>query len=64
MRQAGSGLPFEYEGIEADTLVQYGPAVVSQLNFDRGRVWPLLAVNGPWARNLYNDEKMNVHFQR
>jgi outer membrane cobalamin receptor len=59
----GSGLPFEYERTAADALAQYGPAVVSRLNFDRGRILPLLAVNASLGANLYKNEKMNVRFQ-
>jgi hypothetical protein len=41
----GSGLPFEYTGTEAEALAQYGPAVISRLNFERGRVKPQLALS-------------------
>jgi outer membrane cobalamin receptor len=34
----GSGLPFEYDGTEAEALSQYGPDVISRINFARGRV--------------------------
>ncbi|HZD50054.1 MAG TPA: TonB-dependent receptor [Silvibacterium sp.] len=59
----GSGLPFEFEGTEADALAEYGPEVVSRINFDRGRIRPLLAVNASLGANLYKDERMTVRFQ-
>lgn len=42
---SGSGLPFEYGGTYNEALAQYGPQVVSRINFARGRVEPSLAVN-------------------
>jgi TonB-dependent Receptor Plug Domain len=59
----GSGLPFEYLGTEQDALAQYGPRVISRLNFDRGRVLPSLAVNASVGIELYKSERMNVRFQ-
>ena len=59
----GSGLPFEYGGTEADALALYGPAVVSRLNFDRGRVRPSLAVSASLGLDLYKDEKFTTRLQ-
>jgi hypothetical protein len=59
----GSGLPFEFQGTEEDTLEQYGPQVISRLNFDRGRVLPSLAVNASVGIDLYTSERVNVRFQ-
>src|ERR1700722_15786311 len=59
----GSGLPFEYGGDEADALAQYGPEVISRINFDRGRTRPLLAVNASLGVDVYKSEKLNMHFQ-
>jgi hypothetical protein len=60
---SGSGLPFEYEGDEADALAEYGPAVISRINFDRGRIRPLLAVNASLGIDVYKSEKLTMHFQ-
>jgi hypothetical protein len=60
---SGSGLPFEYEGNEADALAQYGPEVISRINFDRGRIRPMLAVNASLGVDVYKSEKLNMHFQ-
>jgi hypothetical protein len=59
----GSGLPFEYGGTEADALALYGPAVVSRLNFDRGRIRPLLSVNASLGVNVYHSDRMNARLQ-
>jgi len=59
----GSGLPFEYEGTEAGALARYGPQVVSRINFERGRIRPLLAVNSSLGADVYKGEKMNMRFQ-
>jgi hypothetical protein len=59
----GSGLPFEYEGTEADALARYGSQVVSRINFARGRIRPLLAVNSSLGVDIYRGEKMITRFQ-
>jgi hypothetical protein len=59
----GSGLPFEYQGSEADALARYGPQVVSRINFARGRMRPLLAVNSSLGADVYKGERMNMRFQ-
>jgi hypothetical protein len=41
----GSGLPFEFGGTRDEALSQYGPEVVSRLNFARGRILPQLAIS-------------------
>jgi len=59
----GSGLPFDFQGTEADALAQYGPAVVNRLNFARGRVLPSLAVSASLGAELYKSERFNLHLQ-
>jgi hypothetical protein len=59
----GSGLPFEYQGTEEAALARYGPQVVSRINFERGRIRPLLAVNSSLGADVYRSEKMNMRFQ-
>ena len=59
----GSGLPFEYTGDEADALAQYGPAVISRINFARGRILPLLAVNASLGADVYRSERLKMRFQ-
>jgi hypothetical protein len=59
----GSGLPFAYTGNEADALAQYGPSVVNRINFVRGRVLPLLAVNASLGADVYKGDRMTTRFQ-
>jgi TonB-dependent Receptor Plug Domain len=59
----GSGLPFEYTGDEADALAQYGPAVIDRINFDRGRIDPLLAVDASLGFDVYKNDRVNMRFQ-
>ncbi|QNI33631.1 TonB-dependent receptor [Alloacidobacterium dinghuense] len=59
----GTGLPFEFQGTEEDALAQYGPQVVDRLNFDRGRIKPMLSVNASLGADLYTNDKMTVHLQ-
>jgi hypothetical protein len=59
----GSGLPFEYDGSEATALAEYGPQVVSRIDFARGRVRPRLAVSSSLGADIYKREKLTVHFQ-
>jgi len=59
----GSGLPFEFTGDQDDALAQYGAAVISRINFDRGRIRPLLSVNASLGVDVYTSEKMQMRFQ-
>src|SRR5271170_790400 len=59
----GSGLPFEFQGTEDDALAQYGPQVVGRLNFDRGRIKPMLSVNASLGADLYTNDRMTIHLQ-
>src|SRR5271170_4309903 len=60
---SGSGLPFEFEGEQSDALAQYGPAVVSRLNFDLGRVDPSLSIQASLGVDIYKSERINSRFQ-
>ena len=59
----GSGLPFAYGGDEATALAEYGPAVVSRINFDRGRILPSLAIDASLGADLYKRDRTTVRFQ-
>lgn len=59
----GSGLPFEFEGTEDEALEQYGPQVVSRLNFDRGRVKPQMSANASLGADIFKFEQGSMHFQ-
>ena len=59
----GSGLPFAFNGNLADALATYGQAVVNRINFDRGRIKPLLSVDATFGALVYKTEKLTVNFQ-
>jgi hypothetical protein len=59
----GSGLPFAFEGTEADALAEYGVQVVSRINFTRGRTRPVLAASSSLGADIYKGDKMKVRFQ-
>lgn len=59
----GSGLPFQYGGTYEDALAQYGPEVVSRINFDRGRVKPSLALNASICVDVHKSERLNMRLQ-
>jgi hypothetical protein len=59
----GSGLPFEYGGDEQTALAEYGPAVVSKINFDRGRVRPNLSINSSAHVTLYDRNERTLTLQ-
>ena len=59
----GSGLPFEFTGDYQDALAQYGPAMISRINFDRGRVRPSLAIDASVGAQLYKNEHFSSTLQ-
>jgi outer membrane cobalamin receptor len=59
----GSGLPFEFSGDQSEALAQYGPNVVSRVNFDRGRVRPSLAVDASIGADLYKGDRFSTTLQ-
>jgi hypothetical protein len=58
-----SGLPFEFDGDPATVLAQYGPAVLSRLNFERGRIDPSFMVNASAGAILHNSDRWNTTIQ-
>ena len=72
--QYDTGLPFEFQCDPSLTLQEciygpggpaetYGQAVVSRINFARGRIYPSFQVNASGGVDLYKSERMNVRFQ-
>jgi hypothetical protein len=59
----GSGLPFAYNGDQADALAQYGPQVISRINFDRGRILPMLATDATLGVDIHKSDRMTMRFQ-
>ena len=61
--QYGSGLPFEFEGDYATALAQYGPNVLSRVDFPRGRVLPSLLLSASAGVDLHKKEKVDIKLQ-
>jgi hypothetical protein len=59
----GSGLPFEFEGTEQEALAQYGPQVISRVNFDRGRVRPQFSLNASLGADIYKKGDLTLRLQ-
>ncbi len=59
----GSGLPFAYNGDEPTALAEYGQQVIDRINFARGRILPLLAVNATLGTDIYKGDRVTAHFQ-
>jgi hypothetical protein len=61
--QYDSGLPFEFQGDPADALAQYGPEVISRVNFERGRIDPTFQINASAGALIYKSDRLSVRFQ-
>ena len=61
--QYDTGLPFDFQGTRAEALAQYGPQVVSRVNFARGRVYPSFLVNASVGAELHKTERVDVRLQ-
>jgi hypothetical protein len=61
--QYDSGLPFQFGGDPAEVLAQYGPEVLSRINFDRGRIYPTFQVNASAGADLYKSDHLNMRIQ-
>ena len=59
----GSGLPFEFDGTEADALAQYSQPVVDRVNFNKGRVRPSLSIDASLGAEIYRTERLKVRIQ-
>jgi hypothetical protein len=62
----GSGLPVELDNGNTDygfLLAQYGPQILSQVDFSRGRVRPSYSVNAGAGFDLYDREGKKVSLQ-
>jgi hypothetical protein len=61
--QYDTGLPFEFDGDPAEALEQFGPLVLSRINFARGRIFPAIQFNASAGAELYHSERMSTRFQ-
>jgi hypothetical protein len=61
--QYDTGLPFEFGGDRDQALAQYGPEIISRVNFDRGRILPSFQVSASAGLDLYTSERVKTHLQ-
>lgn len=59
----GSGLPTEYDGTVEDAIAQYGPQIVSRVNFDRGRVRPSFSLDVSAGADIWQHNDRSVSLQ-
>jgi hypothetical protein len=62
----GSGLPVELDSGPIDVnflLLQYGPAIIDQVNFNRGRVRPNYSIDVAAGVEMYRKEQRSATFQ-
>lgn len=59
----GSGLPFRYAGDQLTAFAQYGPSVVSRVNFARGRIRPQLTLSASAGFELYSTKDRRITLQ-
>ncbi len=59
----GSGLPFEFDGTPAAALAEYGQAVLSHINFARGRIFPAWLVSASAGADVYSGDRLKLRFQ-
>jgi hypothetical protein len=58
--QYDAGLPFDFDGTPQAALAEYGPAVLSRINFVRGRILPSFQVNVSTGAVIYKTERMDM----
>ena len=57
----GSGLPFEeFDGTIDEALEQYGPEIVSRVDFENGRVRPSMSVDLSGGFRLWEDQRRSL----
>ncbi len=58
-----SGLPFQPDLTPQQYAIEYGQVVINHLNFTRDRINPYFTQNATVGADLYQREKLGVHFQ-
>jgi hypothetical protein len=61
--QYDSGLPFAFDGDPSTVLAQYGPQVLSRINFSRGRIYPTFQVSASAGADFYESRRVKMRFQ-
>ncbi len=59
----GSGLPADTTADPSELLVQYGPAILDQINLARGRILPNFSLDAAAGVELFRKEQRSASFQ-
>ena len=59
----GSGLPVEFSGTFEQALLQYGPTILSHVDFRRGRVKPSYSLDLSAGVDLHKTERLAIYLQ-
>jgi hypothetical protein len=58
-----TGLPFDFEGTQAQALAEYGPQVVDRINFHRGRIDPAFLLSASAGVELHKSDRLQLRLQ-
>ena len=61
--QYDTGLPFQIDTSPAQALAEYGPQVISRINFARDRIYPAFQVNASAGADVYKSDRIITRFQ-
>jgi hypothetical protein len=61
--QYDTGLPFQIDTSPAQALAEYGPQVISRINFARGRIYPAFQINASAGADVYKSDHITTRFQ-
>lgn len=61
--QYDTGLPFDFQGSKDDALTEYGPQVVSRVNFAAGRISPSFQINASAGTDLLKSDRLKMRLQ-
>ncbi len=61
--QYDTGLPFDFQGSEEDALAEYGPQVVSRIDFPAGRIDPSFQVNASAGADILKSDRLKMRLQ-
>ncbi len=59
----GSGLPVDFDGTYQQALAEYGPQVISQVNFDRDRVRPNFSLDSSVGADIWKRDNASMRLQ-
>jgi hypothetical protein len=61
--QYDTGLPFQIDTSPAQALAEYGPQVISRINFARMRIDPAFQVSASAGADVYKSDHLTTRFQ-